>query len=364
MKPKGKKIEYIPLNELKFDPKNPRLPNGENLSEDEIIKFMLRDASIIELMGSIGENGYFIGEPLFVYVNNGSNYVVEGNRRLTALKLLSYPETAPIRNKVVLEASILADNKPTEIPVLIFDDRKELLHFLGYRHVTGIKSWGPLAKARYLKQLKDDDPSLSYKELAQSIGSRANFVQRQLVGLAVYDYIANHDFFDLKNVDQDNIEFSILTTALGFNDISSYLELENNYSENLEGLNHDHLKELTSWIFQKNPTTNKTRLGESRNLKHLSKIVQSQEALKSFKEGATLDEAILLTNEPSKIIHSSIEEAQLNLKRANSYIYLLKASEVDDRTLDTLRQIISLSNQLGVAMKNLKIDIFESDARF
>jgi hypothetical protein len=44
-------IEFIPLEKLKLDNKNPRLPsNFNNKSENDIIEWMLEDESIIELM--------------------------------------------------------------------------------------------------------------------------------------------------------------------------------------------------------------------------------------------------------------------------------------------------------------------------
>lgn len=56
-------IEYISVSNLHFDPENPRLPTTtlDRTNEAEVINWMLRDASIIELMGSIGEKGFFPG---------------------------------------------------------------------------------------------------------------------------------------------------------------------------------------------------------------------------------------------------------------------------------------------------------------
>src|SRR5687767_14689436 len=102
--PEPKTIEYVDVGNLRFDPLNPRFPKGLNGKvEAEVFSWMLRDATIIELMGSIGELGYFPGEPLLVAKTNkkGVFEVVEGNRRLTAVKLLREPELAPVRKKAV-----------------------------------------------------------------------------------------------------------------------------------------------------------------------------------------------------------------------------------------------------------------------
>jgi hypothetical protein len=52
---------------------------------------MLEDESIIELMLAIGQHDFFVGEALLVVKNGDGFTVVEGNRRLTSLKLLSNP---------------------------------------------------------------------------------------------------------------------------------------------------------------------------------------------------------------------------------------------------------------------------------
>ena len=98
-------ITMIPLSNLLFDPENPRLPKEfrGNRDEQAIIKHMLRDESLIELMKSIGQTGYSASEPLLVVPESEKYIVVEGNRRLAALKLLSNPELAVIRRKSVDE---------------------------------------------------------------------------------------------------------------------------------------------------------------------------------------------------------------------------------------------------------------------
>ncbi len=89
-------IEYFPYEQLEFDKDNPRLPHSvvNSNNEGDVIDWMLKDASIIELMGSIGEKGFFAGEPLLgiQHPEIPEKYIiVEGNRRLTAVKLLHHP---------------------------------------------------------------------------------------------------------------------------------------------------------------------------------------------------------------------------------------------------------------------------------
>ena len=152
------KHEKIPVTNLILDSKNPRLPKSmSNKSEKEIINFLLSDASLIELMLAISKNDFFEGEQLLVVPDEGDKYlVVEGNRRLSAVKLLHNPELGEVYKSKIEQVIREAEHKPTDLPCLIFEDKDEILKYLGYRHITGIKSWKLLEKARYLAKLKND----------------------------------------------------------------------------------------------------------------------------------------------------------------------------------------------------------------
>ena len=79
--------------ELYLDPANPRLAD-EELSinqQDEIVHWLWRNKSLNELVDSILANGFWEHEELFATEEEGRLVVVEGNRRLAAVKVLSDP---------------------------------------------------------------------------------------------------------------------------------------------------------------------------------------------------------------------------------------------------------------------------------
>jgi plasmid stabilization system protein ParE len=355
-------IEYKPINLLLFDPENPRLPSTvDGNNELAVLEWMLADANIVELMLSIGEKGYFPGEALLVVPDNTDDSklrVIEGNRRLAAVRLLQNPQAASIRKKTVEQASAEAKHKPSELPVIVFPKRDDILNYLGYRHFTGIKTWGALAKAKYLAQLLDTlspaEPREQYKLLAKIIGSRADYVARTLVGLAVYNKIVDEGLFRNKSLDKDAIDFSILTTALSYQNISKFIGLRDSQNSELSNLNLRHLDELTSWLFEKN-SENRTRLGESRNLSQLNSVLDHPVALEKFRDGETLTNAALYTEIPGEIFHRAIQEAKSRLEVARNYIHI-----VDNPTSsasDNLREIQQLARLLKTAVDDKLVDM-------
>jgi hypothetical protein len=145
----------------------------------------LTDATLLDLMGSIAENGFFPGEPLLLAPRQKNTFtVVEGNRRLAAVRLLQHPEIASVRKGSVQDLANTATYRPSRLYGVNFPDRDSILDYLGFRHITGVKEWDPLAKARYLRQLWSRTPGAQDERLrilARKIGSQPWYVKRLLV---------------------------------------------------------------------------------------------------------------------------------------------------------------------------------------
>ena len=351
-------IEFISLDQLRFDPQNPRLPSSIKGDDNEaVIAYLLREESLIELMGSIGQQGYFAGEPLLVCQNPADKniyWVVEGNRRFASVMLLSHPELAAAANKLAVQAAASeAIFKPSTLPAVIYSSRDEILGYLSYRHITGIKAWNPLQKAKYLSQLRKEVIEMpidkQFRSLAKSIGTRSDYVARLLTGYSIYTEIASDSFYGIRNLNEETLSFSILTTALTYSNIRQYLGLESNADPEVEDLVKPRLKELTQWMFEPN-TENRTRLGESRNLKYLSEVVASPKALAAFKAGLPLVDAKDLTQEPAELFRSTISQARQTLTTARGTLHLVDVPTAGDD--EVLREIQALARDMRAVVSD------------
>ncbi|MCX8519013.1 MAG: ParB/Srx family N-terminal domain-containing protein, partial [Methylophilaceae bacterium] len=195
----------IAVSQLQFDQNNPRFsPEIAKGAESELIERFIRDERLLEVLNSIADQGYFSGEPLLVVevpdTSPAQYRVIEGNRRLAALKLLNGLTEIPRGRTSIEEACEQAKHKPAEVPCLIFPSDEQILRYLGFRHITGIKSWGSLQKARYIKKLrdrfyKDFEPRPQLTALAREIGSRADYVGQMLTALNLYDRAEADNFY-------------------------------------------------------------------------------------------------------------------------------------------------------------------------
>lgn len=311
-------ITSIKTADLQFDPENPRFYRLNDASSvDAVVEEMLDDESVQDLMLSIGSKGYFPGEPLLVTKgDDGTFVVIEGNRRLAATKLLNGQLQPPARRTSLVtqlrDGAVVTP--PIDLPCLIYPDRKDVLRYLGYRHITGVKQWDSLSKAKYLLQLKEAfhshlDKPAQLKALADDIGSRSDYVAQLLTALQLYTTASETKppFFGLP-VRPDDVEFSYVTTALNYRNIVDWLGLESKGDYEMPQLKADELKKAFGWMFAKDQL-GRTVLGESRRLSMLAEVVRSPTAVAKLEQTANLDEAYLYTEGPQAALTAALEQA-------------------------------------------------------
>lgn len=90
-----KEIEREKVSNLLFDDQNFRFSeDASGASQKELLQILDRDFDPLSIGESLVDNGYFAEEPLVVIPKPSTDkfVVVEGNRRLAALKFLSNEE--------------------------------------------------------------------------------------------------------------------------------------------------------------------------------------------------------------------------------------------------------------------------------
>jgi hypothetical protein len=98
----------ISITTLKLDSENPRLTqSGKKNSQSDIIDYLIENEKVIELAKSIIQQNYFLNEQPIVTKENNKFIVLEGNRRVTACKILLNPDL------------IKSDSKRTQIKRLL-----------------------------------------------------------------------------------------------------------------------------------------------------------------------------------------------------------------------------------------------------
>ncbi|OWR13760.1 ParB/Srx family N-terminal domain-containing protein [Chryseobacterium sp. VAUSW3] len=364
----------IPVENLILDNENPRLPDYiQGKDESEIISHMLIEESTLELMQAIGQKGFFPGEQLLVVPIGDDKYkVIEGNRRLTAVKLLNNPELATVQRSLVdkIRTSINITLPISFLPCMVFEKDENIHDYLGYRHVTGIQPWNLRQKAKYVSYLREKNYSelsldQASNELRKIIGSKKDYVKRLLTGHKIYTLIRDNAFFKIKGLDEEGLYFSYIADSLSRSNISNYLNVDLDLNDPIEKINLESLKNWTSWLFEPIDGSDKylksTRLkGKSQDLNMLNSILGNEKAKKEFiVNNATLEEAHTYTGEEDNLFTNSIAESLMSLKKANSLIY--KIDEFYPSLDDDLREIIKVARTIKSVKDELIKNEFDGD---
>lgn len=153
------------VSTLLLDPENPRIPpNEEDLSQGELLAELIKHDQVYELAKKIVNNGYYTDESLITTPRDGRLIVLEGNRRVAALKSLLSPDAAPEEYQKkfrALSANIPASMIKT-IPVTISPSRDAALPRIAEKHTKSLlEEWKPAQQARFYRTLLEQGKSVS-----------------------------------------------------------------------------------------------------------------------------------------------------------------------------------------------------------
>lgn len=145
----------VSVASLHLDPKNPRL-GRETLAQAprEIIQYLFEHDKALEVAESIATRGFFPNEPLLAVTENDRLIVVEGNRRLAALKALRDPgllDGAQQRQIEKFARKIIDPQSLASVPVTIAPNRRATDRQIAGRHVgTPVLAWQAENRASFI----------------------------------------------------------------------------------------------------------------------------------------------------------------------------------------------------------------------
>ena len=317
-------VRHAPA-ELYLDPANPRLAD-EGLSvekQDDILLWLWRNKSVNELVDSILANGFWQHEEIFATEEDGRLVVVEGNRRLAAVKILS---DADLRERL----GIALKEHPSEavlesirtLPV-IHATRKELWGFVGFKHVNGPQAWDSIAKADYVFGVRRDF-GMSLAEIASGIGDRHETVARLYRGYVVLRQAQEQLDFDTTDTQHRRFPFSHLWTALGYVSIRKYLGVDPEALENEDPVPQSHLRKLRflmRWLFgSRSLNIDATVRRQNPDLRHLAQTLEVRKGIDLLESGKSLLVALDASLGDAHLFRTALTKAEANAREAMSFV--------------------------------------------
>jgi hypothetical protein len=335
-------IIKMSVSELFFDIKNPRLVEFSEITpqttEEQIIEILWEAMDVQELVLSIAASGYFKNEPLIVSQETGRNIVIEGNRRLAAVKVILNPG---LISAAIPELDQSKKKNLQELPVVIAT-REEAWRYLGFKHVNGPAKWRSYAKARYIVQVHNDF-QVPLHQIAHQIGDTHKTVQRLYRGLMVVEQAEKEKVFSREDTKKSHFAFSHMYTGLQYKGISQFLNLKDEDEDTKEFVPKDkinELEEVCKWLYgsQKDDIEPVVQ-SQNPHLRQLDDIIQSREALAALRDGEPLESALELTRPVSNIFEEELLKAKRSLVKAKGLM-----TEGYDGSEALLNIVASISN--------------------
>lgn len=184
---------------LHLDSKNPRL-GRESLSRAprDIIQYLFEHDKAMQVAESIATRGYFPNEPLLAVKENEQLVVIEGNRRLAALKALREPGVldGPKQRQIErLSRKFIDSQVIANVPVTIAPNRRATDRQVAGRHIgTPVLAWQAENRASFI--LDKIAEGYENDELRDELGFKLADIQEARQTRAIADIARSLDLPD------------------------------------------------------------------------------------------------------------------------------------------------------------------------
>lgn len=360
-----RKIVLKSVKELLLDPENPRLASGAcGGSQKELLKILWNEMAVDEVALSIAANGFFQEEPLFVIrpesstngTKNGKFIVVEGNRRLAAVLLLRDDVLREeLRATDLPKISTEAKARLDFLPVSIYDDRKLLWEYYGFRHINGPKEWDAFSKAQYVAKVHEEY-GVPLDEIAKKIGDQHSTVIRLYRGNVLLRQAEEMAGFNKEDRVRYHFSFSHLYTAVAQKEFQKFLGIDavkslrpNPVPKIKSKLGN--LYDLMVWLYG-SKVKGKEPVVRSQNpdLNTLGEIINDSKAVAALRSGLTLERAYEIGIGDQRRFHEALIRAKEDLQQAKGTVTTGYAGEEAVSVL--MDEILLIAQKIKEEMEN------------
>ena len=355
--PAEETIIQMEVSKLTFDSKNPRLVDSglkDNSTEAEIIEVLWNTMDVRELVMSIAASGFFSHEPIIVAKENGKNVVIEGNRRLAAVKLLLDPELSPKLSPNVPQISTDVKRDIRELPAVI-STREKSWRYLGFKHVNGPAKWSSYAKSQYIANVHRNY-GVPLEDIAKQIGDTHKTVQRLFRGLMVIEQAETMKVFSRADRWNNHFSFSHLYAGIDYDGIGSFIGLHDEKEEKdapVPEENKSELGELCLWLYgSKKDNRQPVIRSQNPGLRQLNAVIKSGEAVAALRSGIELSRAFEMSRPPSSLFEEALYSAKRELENAHSQ--LSTGYDGSKQLLDVADAVVQLADDLKERLSRRK----------
>ena len=305
---------------------------------------MATEFDSLRIARSICDFGYFPTEPPICVEEDGELVVVEGNRRVAAVKILLSDDLKghPSLGSRDTWIGLPTTNVPSTLTVMVVSSRRVVAPLIGYRHISGIEAWDPWAQARFVANLVDDQDS-TFEHASSLVGEGETVVKRYYRDYRILKQAK--DSFSL-NTDRAHGRFGIFTRAMQDGGIRHYIgaPTPKNTQKGKNPLHRTKKREVEDvllWLFGR-PGRQKV-IDESRDITDLGKVLVSgeTEALRLLRDEGDLAGAFAAAGGIKDRLMKNLTDAANLCARASGDLPQYAGDEGVCRAVEKLQQAVA-----------------------
>lgn len=354
-------VNRIRVRDLQFDCHNPRLIEfsiDERTPEKRILNILWAEMAVDEIVLSILANGFFDNEALLAVRENQQLVVVEGNRRLAAVKAILSPgdiENNGMAKYVSRITPQLRESLET-IPVIELADRRDSWGYVGFKHVNGPAKWGSYAKAQYIATVHNDY-GIELDDISRQIGDNNQTVLKLYQGLMVIEQAERVTDFRRDDITSRRLYFSHLYTGLQTQGFQRYLGLDQMAKDTQDPVPADKIENLERvmlWLFgSKRKDVQPIIQSQNPDLGNLAAVLKNDAATIALEASGNLEMAYETSVGIAKVFVNYLLEAKIALQKAYSNVSGYRGG-ID--SLKTAGTIAKLADNLYRTMDRINRD--------
>jgi hypothetical protein len=289
--------------------------------------------------------------------------VKEGNRRLAACLILAGDARAKNQEKRTRDyREIQAQHKrpPIEaVPVIVYDQKvytKNLLSYMGVRHIAASQPWDSYAKAAWIADVLEQG-RLSLEDIAQMVGDQHRTIARMLEGYYFVKQLVDTGRFNPRESfrkgrgSNPEYPFSWIYTALGFKPIRNWLGLDDRTQgrrpKPVPTQKLDDARDLLVFLLGDKGRKREAVIADSRQIADLAIAVGEPERREMLKRGKTLEEILELAKPATARVSAGLYDAQDSL---TSVLVALSQGEIAEEEAKSVempsRKVRSLASEV------------------
>ena len=333
--------QYITVspNSLRLDRQNPRLAQYDLSAvntEDEITTFIYDYLAGKTMAASIAAAGYFPQAPLTITHEHGDTVVLDGNRRVAAIRVL-------INTKV---PELPADIRESlqQLPAYVTSRESHWRHALN-THIQPLLNWSTYTRAHFIQQLHQGR-AISPEQITAQVFSRQSEPAYYFESMQVLEQAEATQPFHRDRV-HNHFSITWLHSALKEDNIREFIGLTRTplFKENPVPVEkRENLQELLGWLYGTAHSQPNIIHNHAKNLPGLNSVLAHPQALERLRETRKLHHATERIGTPESKFENALWKARQELQRAGAA--LTETKHISPNLLGQAREIAIMADDL------------------